>query len=145
MAKRRAARRSDAEGESSPRLDTHAASAEPELLDESGRAEAGDGPSITDEIDLEVELAIVGPMGDRARVRRLERACGVELDRCPVLGIELDPSPRAHASHRPTLVEGAWMSARAAEILASRPTVAELEHVVEWLRDCAREHDQEEP
>ncbi len=149
MAKRRAARRSDAGGDSSPRPGTRAASAEAELLDEPdgmtdaagtstefARADNVHPATVTDETDLEIELAVVGPdpLRDRARVRRLERACGVELDRCPVIGLELDPSPRAHASHRPTLVDGVWMSARAAELLASHPTVDELEHAAEWLR-----------
>lgn len=137
MAKRRAARRADAEGESSPRLDTHAASTEPETSD------VGAGPPTTDDLDQEIALAVVGPdPRDHARLRRLE-ACGLEADRCPVLDLELDPSPRADAGHRPILVDGAWMSARAAEVLAMDPTIAELEHVVAWLRD--RERDQEEP
>lgn len=74
------------------------------------------------------------PPAASPRHRRMRLACPEAPLECPVLGIELDVSPRAHAGHRPVEHVGVWMSTRAAELLTHGPDPDELDLVAEWLR-----------
>lgn len=69
-----------------------------------------------------------------ARRRRLARA-GLEVDRCPLLDIELDIGPRAGRWQYPTTREGGIVSALAAAILESGVSPDALELAAARLRE----------
>lgn len=90
--------------------------------------------------DRESEPATEAARGRRnvSKRRRLLDALGDSVpDACPVLGLDLDASPRADGRCRPVLRDGAWMSYAAADLLhtveRNRLAPEQVELAAHWM------------
>lgn len=108
--------------------------AQSERLDEAAAAAMARRPDDLTPLVVDEQLDGANDRGSAARRRRLARA-GFDTDRCPMLGVELDASPRSATSAIPAVLDdGTVVSLVAASLVRGRITPEQLEHAAAWLR-----------